>query len=212
MKWCRRWQSALDHTEKPAGETCRGVSGWWDRPQAGTPSAHGVPEEKGARAESEHGDMGLQALTAGWGQQGAVPPTGTVPGKIDGLIVPAPVGPLPAFALHTTAGSEARPRRPQPRGHPPPPHLLQLEAEPDGLRALVVGDDPAQGGRLLGLLHPHQVGSRVAVLALCLRGGHGAVRGHRHPATLPQGWGDSRPCTPVGLPLPRPRCGAGGNT
>lgn len=88
---------------------------------------------------------GPHGKAAGLGQQGAVPALGTVPGKLAGVIVLVPVGPPPAFAL-----------------------LLVVEAQPDGLRALVVGDDLAQGGRLLGLLHPHQVGSRVAALALCL--------------------------------------------
>lgn len=58
------------------------------------------------------------------------------------------------------------------------PHLLPVaEAEPDGLHALVVGDDSLQGGHLPGLLHPGQVGTRVFALALPLWG-EPSVPGH----------------------------------
>lgn len=169
-KGCFPEHSALDHTEKSAGETGRGLA------RTGTGCAHRSPPrgwdpERECRASPGAGaGRRERALTAVVGQRGAVPPSGTVPWH---LIVPAvflPGRPLPGLGLCGDRGFRARPCCP-PSLLPPAPHLLIfLESDPDGLHVLVVGDDFPQGDCLVDILHPGQVRSFLEALAPTLRG------------------------------------------
>lgn len=87
-------------------------------------------------------------------------------------------------------GSDPWPHSPRPLATPRSHLLAVVEAEPDGLGALVVGDGLLQGACLPGPVHPDQVGTSVAGLALPLWGeptapGHHWEMGGPQPCVYP---------------------------
>lgn len=199
----------------PHGEACRrdgpGVGG--ERGERGAPALPGTAPPVGDRGggggwgcqlRPSAGDgHGVRHSLLRWVSIPQVPPRAPFP--VTPLRLALYLSPLVHCQARLCAGrggSEARPRCPQ-RPPQPPTHLLPVaEAKPDGLYALVVGDDVPQDGCLPRLLHPGQVGTIVAGLALPLQG-EPWVPGHAWPM------GDPRPpLAPASLPQPRPRSGA----
>lgn len=174
---------ALDHRVKPVAETGSGSAGATARTEApalpaSAPHGGPAPEEQEEEEEEEWGgcqtkcwrrthDLGThhccvsasrsfprghRSWPAHWWHCTCLHPptarTGSVQEEGSQTHVPTSPGPVPPLRSHL---------------------LPVVEAEPDRLGTLVVGDDLLQGGCLPGPLHPDQVGTSMAGLALPLQ-------------------------------------------